>query len=166
MLGLKATADADEVRTAYRALVKKCHPDRFLDADEQHAAREKLIALNLAYEEALKLAVPRKTTTYTHALPKNDACQLARKMLHQQNPASALRQLMRSESRDADWYFLQGQILMELRQYESAHQSFREAVKRSPDNIEYRRGALDAAVAMKKANTLGGKLRAMFEKKQ
>ena len=165
MLGLQATADADEVRVAYRALVKKCHPDRFLDADEQAAAREKLIALNLAYEEALKLAVPRKTAAYTHSLPKHDACQLARKMLHQQNPSSALRQLMRAESRDADWYHLQGLILMELKQYESAHQSFREAVKRCPDNIEYRRGALDAAVAMKKANTLGGKLRALFDRK-
>ena len=163
MLELPATADADQVRAAYRALVKKCHPDQFLDADEQQAAQEKIVALNLAYEEALKLAVHRKPVSYTHSLPKSDAIQLAMKMLRQQNPASALRQLARAESRDADWYNLQGQILMELKEYENAHASFREAVKRCPDNMAYRRGALDAAVAMKKATTFAGKIKAMFE---
>lgn len=165
MLGLRATADTEEVRAAYRALVKKCHPDQFLDAEEQKAAQDKLIALNLAYEAALKLALPPKTTTYTHALPQEDAKHLALKMLGQQNPESALRQLMRAEARDADWYNMQGLILMRLKQYESAHQSFREAVRREPDNIEYRRGALDAAVAMKKAATLGGRLKQLFTKK-
>ena len=56
VLGLKPTADADEVRTAYRNLVKTCHPDKFLDVDERKAAQEKMIALNLAYEEARRKA--------------------------------------------------------------------------------------------------------------
>jgi len=166
VLGLRATADADEVRSAYRALVKTCHPDRFLDADEQKAAQEKMIALNLAYEEALRLAVPHRPVTYTQQLPQEDAMLLAQKMIRRQNPEAALRHLMRASTRTAAWYDLQGQILMLLEQYESAHQSFREAVRRDPDNIEYRRGALDAAVAMKKANTLQGKLKHLFHHKK
>ena len=158
VLGLSATADADEVRRAYRTLVKQCHPDQFLDADEQKAAQEKMIALNLAYEEALRLALPHRAPSYTQSLPQEDAMQLARKMLRQQGPESALRQLMRATTRNAAWYDLQGRILMELEQYESAHQSFREAVRRDPDNIEYRRGALDAAVALKKSKTLSGRI--------
>ena len=161
-LGLKIGADADEIRAAYRALVKKCHPDQFLDLEEQKAAQEKLLALNLAYEAALKLAVPRKPTVYTQTLPMDEAKLLARKMLRQQNPQSALRQLLRAEVRDAAWYSLQGEILMQLHQYESAHQSFREAVRRSPDNLEFRRGALDAALAMKKSQTPMGKLKRFF----
>ena len=59
-LGLKIGADADEIRAAYRALVKKCHPDQFLDLEEQKAAQEKLLALNLAYEAALKYLLEQK----------------------------------------------------------------------------------------------------------
>ena len=44
VLGLHGSADADEIRAAYRALVKKCHPDQFLDAEEQRAAQELLHA--------------------------------------------------------------------------------------------------------------------------
>lgn len=165
VLGLTAAADAEEVRSAYRRLVRQCHPDQFLDGDERKAAQEKMIALNLAYEEAMRLAASHKPGMYTRELPTEDAKQLARKMLRQQGPESALRQLMRADRRDAGWYDLQGQILMRLRQYESAHQSFREAVKREPDSLDFRRNALDAAVAMKKANTLGGKLKELFHKK-
>ena len=37
-----------------------------------------------------------------------------------------------------------------MREYASAHQSFREAVRLCPDNNEYRQGALEAAMAVKK----------------
>ncbi len=50
------------------------------------------------------------------------------KMLGQKNPESALRQLLRAESRDDEWYYIQGNILMAMGQYESAHSSYREAV--------------------------------------
>ena len=58
VLGLDAAATADDVRIAYRQLVKTCHPDRFQDPAERAAAQEKMIALNLAYEEALKRTPP------------------------------------------------------------------------------------------------------------
>lgn len=39
---------------------------------------------------------------------------------------------------------------MNLHQYDSAHQSFREAVRREPDNLQFRRGAFNAAMTLKK----------------
>ncbi|MGN0778394.1 MAG: DnaJ domain-containing protein [Aristaeellaceae bacterium] len=165
VLGLKITADAQEVRSAYRTLVRTCHPDRFLDADERKAAQEKMIALNLAYEEALRVASSRRENSYTKELSCEEAKQLARKMLRQHGPESGLRQLMRAERKDAEWYELQGAILMQMHQYDSAHQSYREAVRRDPDNLEYRRGALEAAVALKKSKTIPGRLKEMFRKK-
>lgn len=166
VLGLKPTADADEVRAAYRNLVKTCHPDKFLDADERKAAQGKMIELNLAYEEAIRLASSRKTAAnFNPALSQEDALALAAKMLRQHSPESALRQLMRAKTRDGAWYAMQGHILMRMQQYESAHQSYREAVRREPDNNEFRKGALAAAVAMKKANTLAGRIKQLFKKK-
>ena len=154
------------MRAAYRNLVKKCHPDKFLDADERKAAQEKMIALNLAYEEAFRLASARKAVDYNPALSQEEALTLAAKMLRQNNPQSALRQLMRSQTRDGAWYAMQGHILMQMEQYESAHQSFREAVRREPANNEFRRGALEAAVAMKQANTFAGRLKSLFRKRK
>lgn len=156
MLGLKSGATAQDVRAAYRRLVKTCHPDQFQDAEQQKAAQEKLIRLNLAYEEALKL-VERRTVGF-NLIPTEEAKHFAQRLIDQGNLESALRQLGRADSKDADWYFMQGNILMGLRQYETAHQSYREAVKRDPDNRTYRAGALDAAVAMKKNRPLGAKL--------
>ena len=59
-------------------------------------------------------------------------------------------QLGRAESRDDEWYYIQGLILMGMKQFGSAHQSFREAIRLQPDNNDYRAGALEAAVALKK----------------
>lgn len=164
-LGLNASASADDVRTAYRNLVKTCHPDKFLNASEREAAQQKMIALNLAYEAALKLASARQTVdSYKKELPQDEALELAAKMLRRESPESALRYLMRATHRDSAWYAMQGQILMVMDQYESAHQSYREAVRREPDNNEYRRGALDAAVALKKSRTLPGRIRLLLKR--
>ena len=162
VLGVKPGADAQEVRAAYRRLVKSCHPDPFQDAAQQKAAQEKLIQLNLAYEAALKLA-SRRTVGF-NLISQEEAKHFARRLVEQGNLESALRQLNRADSKDADWYFLQGEILMAMRQYETAHQSFREAVRRDPDNRRYREGALDAALAMKKNRPIGEKLRDLFKK--
>ena len=84
--------------------------------------------------------------------------------MDQGNLESALRQLGRADSKDAEWYYMQGNILMALKQYETAHQSYREAVRREPDNRQFREGALDAALAMKKNRPLGEKLRSWLKK--
>ena len=166
MLGLNAGASADDVRNAYRRLVKTCHPDKFLDADERKAAQEKMIALNLAYEEALKLTASQRSaaTNYNRELTTEEAIALADKMLRRDSPESALRQLMRTKTRDASWFAMQGRVLMALEQYENAHQSYREAIRREPNNNVFRQGALDAAVALKKSRTLPGRIRAFVKK--
>ena len=43
---------------------------------------------------------------------------------------------------------------MNMHQYGTAHQSFREAVRMQPNNRAYRQGALDAAVAIKRHQKL------------
>ena len=59
VLGLKGWANQDEIRSAYRALVKRCHPDMIQDPVLKEEAQERMVALNLAYEEAIRLASPR-----------------------------------------------------------------------------------------------------------
>ena len=51
---------------------------------------------------------------------------------------------------------------MAMEEFESAHQSFREAVRRAPENNVYRAGALAAAVAWQKAQKLPMKVKKAF----
>ena len=162
VLGLRAWADPDEIRAAYRSLVKQSHPDMIQDPEKKKAAQERMVQLNLAYE-ALRLALPRQNPVYTREIAVSEAVQLANKMLQRNGPEAALRQLMRADKKDASWYYTQGKILMEMRQYESAHQSFREAVRLSPDNNEFHAGALEAAIAMKKQSTITGRIGKFFQ---
>ncbi|MBQ7720594.1 MAG: DnaJ domain-containing protein, partial [Clostridia bacterium] len=58
-LGVSADATDDEIKQAYRALVKKYHPDNYAsDPDLKQIAEEKMKAVNSAYDEIQKL---RKT---------------------------------------------------------------------------------------------------------
>ena len=153
VLGLTPSAEASQVRVAYRKRVKACHPDQYQDPEQQKAAQEQLIELNLAYEEALKLCSQRRVGF--NLISQEEAKHFAARLVEQGNLESALRQINRADSKDAEWYFMQGNILMGMRQYKTAHQSYREAVRFDPDNNQYRRGALDAALAMKKSQQLG-----------
>ncbi len=150
ILGIKPTDDKERIRTAYHKQVKKCHPDKFSDEVRQKNAQDRLIELNLAYEQAIKL-VSRKDTNY-HNVPAIKAKKFALNLLEGGEAESALRQLQRADSKDDEWYYIEGKIMMSLRQYEAAHRSFREAVRRSPDNMDFRAAALEAALAVKKRN--------------
>ena len=150
ILGLTPEADEQQLRQAYHERVKSCHPDQFSDAATQQKAQEELTRLNLAYEEALRSLSQRQQPVAYHKIPVEQAKQVAKRLLEQERYESALLQLSRAETKDDEWYYIQGQLLMGMRQWGTAHQSFREAVRLQPENLEYRRGALDAAVAVKK----------------
>ena len=142
VLGLKGWAGPDEIRNAYRALVKQCHPDMIQDPSEKEAAQNRMVALNLSCAEAVLLA---------------------QRAMARDNPEGALRALSRCEEKSGEWYYMQGKVLMALEEYESAHQAFREAVRTSPENNVYREGALDAAVASQKAATIQGKAKKVLK---
>lgn len=151
-LGLNSTADLEAVKTAYHALVKQWHPDQFTDEGMQQKAQQKLIELNLAYEEALKAVHGRPAALKDIPLP--EAKTFARHLYENGHPESALRQLARTSEKDAEYFHLEGQILTALRQYGSAHQAFRAAVQMDPSNREYRRAAFNAAQNYKKHRRL------------
>ncbi len=162
-LQISPWAAPDEIRSAYRRLVKQCHPDMVQDPAEKEQAQERMVRLNLAYEEALRMSTQRPKPSAAQELCREDAIALAEKMLERNSPETALRQLLRSESRDAAWYNTQGLILMRMEQYETANQSFREAIRKDPENREYRRNALEATIALRESRTLPGKLKKIWK---
>ena len=158
VLGVRAWASAEEIHTAYRSLVKACHPDRFQDPARKRAAQEEMIRLNLAYEEALRRTVPRPSAPAVRELDAEEAVALAEKMLEKGSPESALRELARCTKHTALWFYTQGRVMMRMEEFETAHQCFREAVRLSPEDNEYHRCALEAAVAFRKSRTIPGRM--------
>ena len=64
VLGVSQNATDEEIKAAYRRLVKKYHPDRFAnDPEKQAAASEKLKQVNAAYDMITKM----KQGNYTQA---------------------------------------------------------------------------------------------------
>lgn len=154
ILGVAEDADPKQVKEAYHHRAKQCHPDLFTDEQAQDEAHRRMVALNLAYKEVMRAAVNRKPRF--QKMPLAQAKASAERLLQQTQYESALCQLGRADGRDGQWYDLNGRILSKLNQFDAAHQSFRQAVKLEPDNLTYRRNALEAAVAVRKrSNALG-----------
>ena len=163
VLGIPQNADAQMVRNAYRKLVKTCHPDLFLEKAEQKKAHDDFIALNLAYDEALKLVTIQRVGFNT--MPTRDAMHSATRLMKQKNWEGALLQLKRAAHKDGSWYCMQGDIFMKLRKFEDAHTSYRKAIQFSPESQIYRNGALSAALAIKRSKTTVGKIKKFFTRK-
>jgi hypothetical protein len=69
VLGLQPGCSAAELRATYKSLVKKWHPDRYLDQNgEKFAAEEKLKVINAAYSRLCK-DLPRPGTTTARTTP-------------------------------------------------------------------------------------------------
>ena len=55
VLGVSETATDEEVKAAYRRMVKKYHPDRYTDSALKEQASEKLKEVNAAYDAIVKI---------------------------------------------------------------------------------------------------------------
>ncbi len=153
-LGITENAPEDDIRRAYHALVKTCHPDLFTDSDEQAAAQEKMIQLNLAYREALQRCSNRPTPSHYVVLSPEKAMAMARRYYENRQYDRALVQLSHIENKTAPWYALQGNILMSMGQYQSALQSFKICTRMEPENRDYHEWTLQAAVAVRRHQKL------------
>ena len=64
VLGVSSTATDEEIKTAYRNLAKKYHPDNYADSPLSDLASEKMKEINEAYDEILKIR--KNGTSYNH----------------------------------------------------------------------------------------------------
>lgn len=154
VLGLKEGASIDEIKKAYRELVKKYHPDRYMDNPLSELAEEKLREINEAYDYLIKNANNTNQrqqqyqrqqqnqntgSGYYGGYSNNSQFVYQIKMMIQNgNFAQAQKMLDSMSVRDATWNYLQGLLFLRRGWYDRANAHLRRAVEMEPNNMEYR----------------------------
>lgn len=146
ILGVKQGASQEEIKSAYRKLVKQYHPDQFRDNPLQELAQEKLAEINKAYDMLKGGASSGSSYSSSNSYQGqsnysgNSASELAqaRAYLQRRNTAAAEAILNRITDRNAEWYYLTGVVHMNKGWFDSALQNIRTATQMDPNNLEYR----------------------------
>ncbi len=132
VLGVGQGATDEEIKTAYRRLVKKYHPDRYEHGSkEQAAAAEKLKQINAAYDMVLKI---RQGNFNWSGTPQFTEIRAA---IQRGAIGEAEAMLNRMTERPAEWHYLMGIVLLRRGWYDGAAQHFQQAYRMEPGNKEY-----------------------------
>lgn len=119
VLGLTPGASQEQVKQAYRQLVKIWHPDRFLNPEEKQEAESKIKQINLAYKQLKSQQL--NTTSLPCASPPNLS-------IHQVN--------ISVKRWDAETFYNWGVENASRGKYEEAIANFTQAIRLNPTYIE------------------------------
>lgn len=148
VLGVSPSASDEEVKTAYRNLAKKYHPDNYANSPLADLADEKMKEINEAYDQILNDRKNGGGTGYAGGggyayqqgyTPSSEYLDV-RNMIAAGRIADAEQILdgVPPEKRDAEWYFLKGTVLYRRGWLDEACDDFTRACQMNPGNPEYR----------------------------
>lgn len=161
VLGVSRDADEETIKKAYRELVKKYHPDKYVNTPMAEVATEKMKEINEAYDMIMKGTQNQQSANTGHSGTYNPygpfggygsyggagasgnanysqpSFQAVRALISMGRMAEA-EQMLNNLPRTAEWYFLSGLIYMRRGWYDRAVEYIRTAVNMDPTNVEYR----------------------------
>ena len=145
VLGVSKNATDDEIKNAYRELARKYHPDNYADNPLSDLAGEKMKEINDAYDAIVNSrrrgsSERNNSNGYNNAYSGSTNFPEVRSLINQGRLEQALEILdgVPPQSRDAEWYFLNGTVLYRRGWFDQAYTSFATAVRMNPQNPEYR----------------------------
>lgn len=144
ILGIKPGATEDEIKSAYRKLVKQYHPDQYGDNPLKDLAEEKLAEINKAYDMLKNKGGNHNSGSsnysYTSNSYENNSTTYAeiRRLIQTRNNVMAEGRLKEMNNRDAEWHFLYGVVMMNKGWFDSALNNIETACRMDPNNFEYR----------------------------
>lgn len=136
VLGVSERASEEEIKKAYRTLVKQYHPDRYTDNPLKDLADEKLREINQAYDSIMSTNGKKRSEGYDSSQKSSDF-QHVRDLINRRNFREADQILRSSNNRTAEWHFLMGVVFMNQGWYDQAFSYVEKAVNMNPSNPEY-----------------------------
>lgn len=148
VLGVKQNASDEEIKKAYRELVRKYHPDNYHNNPLADLAQEKMKEINEAYDILTKgRANGNNSGSYGGAYRPgggqtgygggNAEFNKVRAAINAGNLALAEQLLNASSNRNAEWNFLMGSLCYRKGWLDDARAYFQTAVNMDPGNQEY-----------------------------
>lgn len=147
VLGVSPNATDDEIKDAYRALVKKYHPDKFADSDLAELANEKMKEVNSAYDEIQKMrnGGSQSRNAYgsggfnPNGRSSSEFYTRIRQLINTGNIFEAEQMLISTsqQNRNAEWYYLYACVMVKKGYYADAQRYFDMACNMDPTNQEY-----------------------------
>jgi curved DNA-binding protein CbpA len=149
VLGVSPDAGDEEIKQAYRELVRKYHPDKYANTDLADIATEKMKEVNAAYEEIQRRRKAGETGSHATGGPSGSYGQNAtgsaafasvRAYINNGNLDQAHQLLMGmpESERGAEWNFLMGCVCLRRANALDAQQYLDLACAQNPYNSEYR----------------------------
>ena len=158
VLGVKPGDDEETIKKAYRNLVKKYHPDKYVNTPMAEMASEKMKQINEAYD----MIVNNKNTgngygggyntgygggygSYGgYGWGNNSGYDYSTISFETVRRLIAARRIFEAENmlnnlpRDAQWYYLMGLVYVNKGWYNQGIEYIKRAVQMDPENLEYR----------------------------
>lgn len=144
VLGVSENADEETVKKAYKELVKKYHPDKYINNPLADLAAEKMKEINKAYDTITKGTAKTQTNTsygnqysrgtYTNATPSFSTV----RQLISMNMTMQAIMMLQNLPKTAEWYFLSGLANIKSGRYTDGIRYLETAVRIEPDNTEYK----------------------------
>lgn len=146
VLGVSSTASDEEIKKAYRALVKQYHPDNYADNPLANLAAEKMKEINEAYSEIQKLRAGGSSSSSGGASYSQSTSASGteygriRQLINggRVSEAEILLNRIPVGDRVAEWHFLKGVVLYRNGWVQDARSEIEAACKMDPYNNEYR----------------------------
>lgn len=147
VLGVSPNSTEEEVKKAYRELVRKYHPDNYHDNPLADLAQEKMKEINEAYDTISKgRASGQSSGGYGQGSASGYSSSSAggspefsavRSALNNGNLDYAEQILTASANRNAEWHFLMGSLYYSKGWLDDAVTQFQTAASMEPSNREY-----------------------------
>ena len=152
VLGVSRTASDSEIKSAYRELVKKYHPDNYADNPLADLASEKMKEINEAYDTVTKARAGQSQTqssggyqsayqngyqSYNAYSGNSSNYAQVRSYINANQLDMAESLLSTAPNRDAEWYYLKGVIAYRKGWLDEARQNYQTACAMMPGNYEY-----------------------------
>ena len=155
VLGVSSSASEEEIKRAYRDLVKKYHPDNYANNPLADLAEAKMKEVNEAYDAIMKARTQGgyqsaggngygggRTSSQGGGRYNNPTLIQVRQLIAQNNLAEAERILRSTPANNGEWYYLMGSIAYRRGWMDEAKRYYETACQMDPGNLEYQR-ALD-----------------------